>query len=256
MLAVAGAAAAQGVWVALTPGQSEVSPGQVFDLELRLTQAGSAINGFDAVIGYDPAALTFLPLSPLSLQQGALMTGSCGNLFHRFTPGVDRVTIADVMLCAGVSVTGPGTIYKLRFQASSTPQVTQVRFLPGLQFYNAGLFVNPANATDASIGIGVSLDAGGPPRTARLVLRVAPNPARHGLSFLVESDRTGPVRISVLDVRGRMVHRHEDSLVAGETRTLAWAGIDSAGRRLPAGVYLVVLESGERSVSRRMSLVH
>lgn len=256
LLTGSGPAMAQGVWVAVTPTLSEVAPGQVFDVQIAITHAGSAFNGFDAVIGYDPAALTLIPLSPVSLQQGALMTGSCGNIFHRFTPGTDRVTIADVLLCAGVSVTGPGTIYRLRFQASNTPQVTQLRFLPGLQFYNAGLFVNPAHATDATIGIGVSLDAPSSTRPARLALRVAPNPARAGLSFLIEADRSGPVRISVVDIRGRLVHRREESLAAGEARTVSWQGLDPSGRRLPAGVYLVVLESGGRSVSSRMSLVH
>jgi len=249
-------AGAQGVWVAVTPTLSEVAPGQVFDVQIAITQAGSAINGFDAVIGFDPAALTLIPLSPVSLQQGSLMSGACGNIFHRFTPGADRATVADVFLCAGVSVTGPGTIYKLRFQASNTPQVTQLRFLPGLQFYNAGLFVGPAHATDATIGIGVSLDSPSPARPVRLGLRVAPNPARAGLSFLIEADRAGPMRISVVDIRGRLVHRREETLGAGEKRTLHWEGLDPSGRRLPAGVYLVMLESGGRSISSRMSLVH
>ncbi len=255
MLMSAGNAGAQGVHVALTPATSQVAPGAVFDLDLSITQAGSAINGFDAVIGYDPAALTLIPLSPTSLQQGTLMTGACGNLFHRFVQEPGRLTIADVMLCAGVSVTGPGQIYRLRFQASNTPQVTQVQFLPGLQFYNAGLFVNPAFSTDATIGIGVTLGASPPARAERLGLRVAPNPARSGTSFVVEADRAGPLRISVVDIRGRLVRRFEDSLVTAGTRTLVWDGRDSAGRLLAAGVYLVTLEAGGRSVSSRVSLV-
>jgi len=56
-----------------------------FDLELRVTQAGSAFNGFDADVSFDPSAITFVPLSPTSLQQGSLMTSACGNTFHRFT---------------------------------------------------------------------------------------------------------------------------------------------------------------------------
>ena len=256
LLAGAGMSSAQGVHVAITPTM-EVAPGSTFDLELSIIQAGSSFNGFDAVIGYDPAALTLIPLSPTSLQQGTLMTGACGNTFHRFEQGPDRVSIADVLLCAGVSVTGPGQIYRLRFQASNTPQTTHVRFLPGLQFYNAGLYVNPAYTTNAAIGIGmpppVSVDP--PARGTKVGLRVAPNPARGRTAFVVEADRAGPLRISVVDVRGRLVRRFEDSLAAAGTRTLVWDGRDTAGRLLPAGVYLVTLEAGGRSVSSRVSMV-
>ena len=205
----AAVAGAQGVHVQLAPGTSEVAPGAVFDLDLVLSQAGSSINGFDAVIGFDPAALTFIPLAPISQQQGTLMTGACGNFFHRFTPTTGQLSIADVMLCAGASVTGPGQIYHLRFQASNTPQVTHVQFLPGLQFYNAGLFVNPAFSTDATIGIGVSLDAGPFTGPSRLALHVAPNPARGRAAFVIELERAGPMRMSVMDVRGRLVRRFE-----------------------------------------------
>ena len=255
MLLWAGVAGAQGVHVAIIPATSQVAPGATFDLELRVTEAGSAFNGFDAVIGYDPAALTLIPLSPLSQQEGTLMTGACGNRFHRFTPGSNSVTIADVLLCAGVSVTGPGQIYRLRFQASNTPQVTHVTFEPGLQFYNAGLFVNPAISTDGTVNIGTSVGVDPPAGVARLALRVAPNPAPGRTSFVAEVDRAGPLRMSVTDVRGRLVRRFEDSLATPGMRTVAWDGRDTAGRRLPAGVYLVTLESGGRSVSSRVSLV-
>lgn len=252
----AGIAGAQGVHVAIIPASSQVAPGAIFDLELRITEAGSPINGFDAVIGYDPAALTLIPLSPPSLQQGTLMTGACGDLFHRFTPAPGSMTIADVMLCAGVSVTGPGQIYRLRFQASNTPQVTQVQFLPGLQFYNAGLFVNPANSTNASIGIGMPPVSVSPTaRTVRLGMKVVPNPAPGGTSFVIEADHGGPLRMSIVDVRGRLVRRFEDSLATAGRRTLLWDGRDTAGRLLPAGLYLVTLEAGGRSVSSRVSLV-
>jgi hypothetical protein len=184
------------------------------------------------------------------------MTGACGNMFHRFTPASGSVTIASVMLCAGVSVTGSGQIYRLRFQASNTPQVTQVRFLPGLQFYNAGLFVNPATSADASIGIGMPPVSVGPTSAALGIgMRVVPNPARGGTSFVVEANRAGPLHISVVDVRGRLVRRFEDSLATAGKRTVVWDGRDAAGRLLPAGVYLVTLEIGGRSVSSRISLV-
>jgi hypothetical protein len=255
MLAGARIAGAQGVHVALTPATSQVAPGDVFDIDLEITQADSPFNGFDVAIGYDPAALTLVPLSPLSLQQGTLLTDVCENTFHRFRQGSGNATVSDLLLCAGVSVAGPGQIYHLRFQASSTPQVTQLSFLPGLQFYNAGLYVNPAYSTDAVVSIGTPLSVDPPARARTIGLRVAPNPARGGTTFVVEAEHSGLQRIRVVDIRGRLVRRFEDSLATAGRRTVVWDGRDAAGRPLPAGVYLVTFEAGGRSVSSRVSLV-
>src|SRR6476646_1482896 len=77
VLIVAGAArsARAAVSVALTPPTQTVTPGTDFDVFVDVTAAGSAFNGYDLVLAFDPAALTLLPTSPTTLQQGCLMTG-------------------------------------------------------------------------------------------------------------------------------------------------------------------------------------
>lgn len=251
----AGVADANGVHISLTPAALQVQPGAVFDLDLEVTPADAPFNGFDAVIGYDPAALTLIPLSPISLQQGTLMTDACGNTFHRFQQAAGVATVSDLLLCADVSVTGPGPVYRLRFQASDTPQVTQVRFLAGLQFYNAGLYVDPAYSADAAITIGTSVSTDPQAGGRAFSLRVAPNPTRGGTAFVVEAERPGRQRISVVDVHGRLMRRFEDSMAAAGRRTVDWDGRDTAGRPLPAGVYLVIFDAGGRSVSSRIALI-
>ena len=108
----------------LTPSSQMVTPGTDFDLFFDVTAAGSQFNGFDVVVSYNPAALTFLPLAPTSLQQGCLMTGgcsaACGNTFHLFSAAADSLSASDVLLCDQTFLTGPGHLYKLRFHASST----------------------------------------------------------------------------------------------------------------------------------------
>jgi hypothetical protein len=249
--------AAQGVTVALTPNGQQVAPGATFTLDITVTQAGSAFNGLDAVIGYDPAALTYISVSPISLQEGALMTGACGNTFHVFRSGASTDTLTDVLLCNGVSLTGPGQVYRLQFRASTTPQITQVRFLPGLQFYEAGLYVNPVHSIDAAVGIGmaVPVDVGPSPASDRLHMRITPNPARGGAVFTLEADRPGRQNVSVFDVRGRVVRTFDDSVTTAGVRTVVWDGRDSAGHAVPAGIYLVKFEVAGRSVSNRVSLI-
>jgi hypothetical protein len=252
-------AGAQGVHVALMPSAQNVAPGAEFDIEIDVTEAGYAFNGFKAVVTFDPAALTFLPSSPIELQQGCLMTGACsgacGSTFHTFGAAADSLDINDILICDQYSLTGPGQIYKLHFRASTTPQVTYVRFRKAT-FYNAGLYVVPVATADAAIGIGVNLDAGGAPAPLPgLRLRAEPNPARGTVEFAVETDVPGEQIVEVHDVSGRLVRRWSDSGQAGGVRRLRWDGTDAAGARAPAGIYLVTARSGDRFARTRVTLL-
>ena len=73
-----GAGRASGdVNVAVTPATLTVDGGSTFILDLTVSPAGSAFNGFDITVSFDPAALTLQPMSPLADQEGCLMTGDC-----------------------------------------------------------------------------------------------------------------------------------------------------------------------------------
>ncbi len=247
-------ASGEGVTVALTPNMVEVPAGALFDLDITVTEAGSAFNGFNAVIGFDPAAVTCVPRDPLSLQEGRLMRDACATRFHRFEQGADSDTIGDFLLCNGVSVTGPGQIYHLQFRASETPQVTRIRFLAGLRFYNDGVYVLPIHAMDAIIGIGVPpADAGMPLPPGGVRASVAPNPARGPVAVTVETDRGGPMRISLVDARGGLVRRLDDAFVLPGIRVVSWDGRDARGRTAPAGIYFVSIEAPGRHLAERIA---
>jgi hypothetical protein len=243
---------AQGVTVGLIPATQTVAPGTDFDLELRVTAPGAKFNGFDAAVSYDSNALTLLTMSPTSLQEGALMTGACGNQFHRFLPSPGFTSMTDVLLCAGVSVSGPGQIYKLRFRASSTPQVTTVVLDPGvLKFYDAGLYVNPVNGTNAVIGIGTSVTGvGGAPQPGKLTLSASPNPSRGSVLFTISPGISGPESLTVRDVQGRMVRK-----LIPVSRQVSWNGLRETGEPATSGTYFVTLEAGGRSTTYRFSLL-
>jgi hypothetical protein len=200
LAALAAAAPARAaVSVGLTPASQTVTPGTDFDLFIDITSAGSTFNGFDAVVTFDPAALTFVPLAPTTLQQGCLMTGSCsgacGSTFHLFSGAADSLSVSDVLLCNQVFLTGPGHLYKLRFHASNTPQITHVNFRSST-FYNAGLFVTPVSSSNATIGIGITLGVGptGPARPGRV--RVEPNPSFGRVEFVNE----GGTAVSAIEI--------------------------------------------------------
>jgi hypothetical protein len=244
------AAMAQGVSAVFVPASSTVAPGSEFDLELWVPEAGHEFNGFRVEVAYDTSALTFVPLSPVSLQIGPLFTGACGNLFHRFRPGVGVDTISVVMLCNGVSVSGPGQVYRLRFRASSTIQTTTVR-IDSLMFYDAGVYVFPEAWTNAHIGIGmepvgVGDGAAGPGFTRA----AAPNPARGRVVFTAGGAPAGPESLTVRDVQGRRVCR-----LALGGRQVTWDGRHELGHPVPNGTYFATLEAGGRSTTIRFSLL-
>jgi len=246
---------ASGVTAALLPGSGFVSPGSEFTLELWLTASGDSINAYDTVISYDPAVLTFLPTSPLELQEGAYMKAACGSTFHYFTSAGDSLVISHVLFCADLSVTGPGQLYKLRFRASATPQWTWVR-IRHIQFYNDGLFVNPAHSSDAAVAIGVPVGVPGPgPVPAETRVKVAPNPCRAAATIVVETAAVGEQQVVVCDVQGRAVRHLDQGAIAPGTRRIAWDGRDDAGVRLAPGVYRVLVRTPGKTTGARVVLL-
>ena len=259
-LAGPGTARAVGVQAALMPAQQTVSPGATFDVTIEVTAAGSQFNGWNAVVTYDPAALTFLPTSPTSLQQGCLMTGACsaacGTTNHLFSMAADSVEIHDILLCDQIFLTGPGQVYKLRFRASNTAQVTNVRFRRAPTFLRAGLYVTPVSAADCVVGIGTLLGVDAERAgEAGLRLRAEPNPSPGAVLLTVEADAAGEQRLDVLDVQGRLVCRLAGGWYGRGIRQVQWDGRDASGARAPAGVYLIDLRAGRRVTRAHVTLL-
>ena len=259
-LAGPGTARAAGVQAALMPAQQTVSPGATFDVTIEVTAAGSQFNGWNAVVTYDPAALTFLPTSPTSLQQGCLMTGACsaacGTTNHLFSMAADSVEIHDILLCDQIFLTGPGQVYKLRFRASNTAQVTNVRFRRAPTFLRAGLYVTPVSAADCVVGIGTLLGVDAERAgEAGLRLRAEPNPSPGAVLLTVEADAAGEQRLDVLDVQGRLVCRLAGGWYGRGIRQVRWDGRDASGARAPAGVYLIDLRAGRRVTRAHVTLL-
>jgi len=248
-------ARAQGVHVAVMPLRQNVAAGGGFDVELDVVAPGSTFNGFDAVLAYDPAVLTFVPASPTTNQAGSYMVGACADFpFHRFSSAADTLSISEILLCPGVSLPGPGQLYKLHFVASNNAQVTHIT-TRSATFYDAGLYVNPVFTQDDTIGIGVNVGVPDSPPPAALRLRAEPNPCRAGTNVHVETPAASDLELEVCDVTGRVV-RH---LAAGRFRPgphdVAWDGRSDRNQPLPAGIYLVRLNGGARAVQMRVVLL-
>lgn len=246
-------ARAQGVHVGLVPADTIVTPGATFELHLEVTQAGSSFNAYDAVVTYDPAALTFLQMAPLVQQEGSGMRGVCGNTFHIFTARNDSLIITHVLLCANQFLTGPTRLYNLRFRASTTEQVTMVR-IATIQFFRAGFFVNPAFTSPARVQIGTASDAM-PAPVPKLQIGAAPNPFNPSTTVRVDAPSEGWQRLTVCDVAGRRLRLLQEGRFVAGTRRVIWDGRADSGQALPSGVYVLHLETPRAAVAGRVVLV-
>lgn len=236
------------VRLAVSPETLTVTPGATFTLELRVPVAGAPFNAFDATIEYDPAMLTFLPTNPLSLQEGSSMREACGNTILYFNFAGDSLTISDVLLCNGVTLTGPAQLSVLKFRASNaTAGVTHVR-LRSVQFYDAGMFVDPALTSDALVQWGVILDVAPDVRTREVRLSVRSNPSSGDQWIDASSPLEGEQQLEIFDSAGRTIRNLDSGFHVAGTRAVQWDGRDHAGRLVPPGVYQARLRAAGRSV--------
>jgi len=249
---------AAGITVTLQPNGVTVQPGDTVVVEVVVPEAGDAFNGYDAVVGYEPDRLLFLQTPSIAQQEGELLVDACPSLrFHRFSVAEDStyVTINHVMLCSGTTVTGPGVLYRLRFQVKAPLGFTVLRLLPDTRFYDAGYDVTPVRRGLAVLNVGTTTGSAALPRP-RLGLRAAPNPFNPRTVLSFDLPEAGPVRLRIYGVDGRLVRTLlEASLDAGPHRA-SWDGRDAAGRSVASGPYLARLEAaGDLAVTRTLTLI-
>uniref|UniRef100_A0A832I0F1 T9SS type A sorting domain-containing protein n=1 Tax=Eiseniibacteriota bacterium TaxID=2212470 RepID=A0A832I0F1_UNCEI len=248
-LAAAGArpATAAGITVGFQQPTLTVSPGDTFLVQIVVSPAGDPFNAFDAPIRFDPVQLTFVPTSPVSAQRGVLMTAACSNTFHVFNARPDSLQITLSLLCNQVFVTGPGTVYQVKFRAATTPGVTTLRLGPSTAFFAAGFLVQPLVRHEMVVQIGAPASA--PPRADDAGVRLEapfPNPARGGRGMVrFALPAADDVRLEVLDVQGRRLATLAAGPRAAGEHTLAAPG------GLAPGVYRVRLATGSGAVRER-----
>jgi len=225
------------------PGPPVVQVGDTLTVRIEIPTAGPAFNAFDAYIRFDPEVLTFLPPAFQQDQVGPLMSSACTQSFHLFSQAADSMTleINFSLLCAGVSVTGPGVVYEVRFRGRDVDAYTRLELLtePGriTRFYDDGYFVQPLVLAPLLVQVGAGAAPVPEAAAGGIGLRAAPNPFNPRTVFSFNLPEAGYARLAVYDVRGRLVRSLRSGMLEAGDQRISWDGRDDAGRQVEAGVY-------------------
>ena len=86
-------------------------------------------------------------------------------------------------------------------------------------------------------------------------LIVAPNPFNPRTEVFFYVEQGGAVSIDVFDLRGRLVSSLLDQTMASGPYSVVWEGTDRSNRRVASGVYLIRLQTPQRTEIERVALV-
>jgi flagellar hook capping protein FlgD len=79
-----------------------------------------------------------------------------------------------------------------------------------------------------------------------------PNPFNPATTIRYEVDRAGPVTVEIFDLSGRLVRTLLSARQEPGPHGVPWNGTDTQDRHVASGVYVVRLQSGERTLSRKI----
>jgi hypothetical protein len=99
----------------------------------------------------------------------------------------------------------------------------------------------------------VGVDGGGVTEVA--LAPIAPNPVHGRADLGFALPRAMPVKLTVHDVQGREVAVLANGTFGAGRHSLSWSGLTHGGA-LPSGLYLVRLQTAERTEVRKMVWAH
>lgn len=243
------------VTFSLVGDRTSLETGDTLTVSVDVSVAGDAFNGYDAIFSYDPTFLELLPPVPASAGEGALFTEACGLRFLNVSDDGDstRYRVSHVILCAGVSVTGPGRLYTLAFRAREASGATIVSLTGETQTYDAGELVT--TVVEAPLIVPVNAVTSAPAAGRGLDLRAAPNPFNPATTLHFDLPEAGSARLEIFDARGRHVLTLLDRALPAGPFAARWNGRDTRGDGAASGLYFARLRTARDEAVTRLVLV-
>lgn len=220
-----GTAASVSFWHWIDAEDSATYPGTGYDGGfVEVSVEGGAWQQITPVGGYSHTA-----------RAGAQSPYTAGTPFFSGTHGWEEVVL-DLAAFEGYDL-------KLRFRFGSDGNTG-----------GEGWYIDDVVMTELGIQMDVARDEGGP-RAGRLVcsrLECVPSPVVGAEGGQIHYRLSSPaaVQLLILDAAGRVVTRVASTQAASEGR-LTWNGLDSAGRPVGSGLYLLRLDAGAQRLGTR-----
>ena len=141
------------------------------------------------------------------------------------------------------TILGPGGLARFRFRFGSDGADAQ-----------EGWYVD-----DVRLQSGSEASATGEPEQALelrpVLLANRPNPFAPETRIAFQLPDKGHVRLTVIDLEGRVVRTLIDGVLAPGRHDVGWDGADATGQAMPSGVYFYRFENGDVREARRMTLL-
>lgn len=253
-VASAGTPAASGYWkhqfgVATGGNGNAEMDGPSLCGDLDLIEAHFNENALNQVVVYDPPDGAFCSQK---LDLGKTLLNTAGS-----SAPIDKARSGLFSLLLNVASNKVGLRDVISKDGATVSQA--ITYCDGL-IDNAAGDRNLAAAIADKINAGQQVNTGVIPlSTAQIAYRgalalrtfhVTPNPGRGARQFQFSMDQEGKVRLSVFDVRGRLVSNLMDGTLQAGSHTFAWGGASDAGSQVAHGIYFARLETsaGNRAI--------
>ena len=93
------------------------------------------------------------------------------------------------------------------------------------------------------------------PAKADLV-SVSPNPFNQQTCFSFETKKEGCLRLDILSTEGKLLNTISNSCKSAGEQKLIWNGCDNSGKKLPTGLYIYRLQTGDFYCHGKVALIH
>jgi hypothetical protein len=133
-----------------------------------------------------------------------------------------------------------------------------IRFAPTqLGVANGQLVVHSDGGADSIVVAlsGTSSTSSVPAEPSIATVRIAPNPTAGATTIGIELVKSVDLDVVVSDMRGDIVRRFATRRASAGLHSIMWDGAGDDGRRLPSGVYQVVVHAGGMTTTIPVSLV-
>lgn len=110
-------------------------------------------------------------------------------------------------------------------------------------------YLGSSNVEDSDTGIPAGHG------TAPVSLSIEPNPFRSRVSLAVGCAPNAAVGIDIFDIRGRRVRRFEIPASESGVAAVTWEGVDSGGRKVSPGIYIVKMTAESATITRKALII-